>query len=72
MKFQDRFYAVWKVTPVFMIFTVIMKGLYIGVFTATESAAVGVILVGLVLLFYVDAMADGADLPEWVTDNDGD
>ena len=34
--------------------------------------AVGVILVGLVLLFYVDAMADGADLPEWVTDNDGD
>ena len=25
--------------------------------------AVGVILVGLVLLFYVDAMADGADYP---------
>ena len=34
--------------------------------------AVGMILVGLVLLFYIDAMADGADLPEWVTDNDGD
>ena len=51
MKFQDRFYAVWKVTPVFMIFTVIMTGLYIGVFTATESAAVGVILVLLLIIF---------------------
>ncbi len=51
LKFQDRFYAVWKVTPVFMIFTVIMTGLYIGVFTATESAAVGVILVLLLIIF---------------------
>ena len=34
-----------------MIFTVIMTGLYSGVFTATESAAVGVILVLLLIIF---------------------
>ncbi len=51
MKLLDRIYSVWKVTPVFMIFTIIMTGLYIGIFTATESAAVGVVLVLALIIF---------------------
>ena len=33
---------------------------------------VGAILVCIVLLFYIEAMAAGADLPDWAADNDGD
>ena len=36
--------------PIFLIFAIIMGGLYLGFFTATESAAVGVILVLLFIL----------------------
>ena len=39
-----------KVFPIFLIFAIIMSGLYLGFFTATESAAVGVILV-LIFIF---------------------
>lgn len=48
---MERLAAVWKVFPVLFIFLVIMMGLYLGFFTATECAAVGVILVlGLVVI----------------------
>ena len=47
----ERFRAVWKVFPVVSIFAIIMLGLYLGFFTATEAAAVGVILVlGLIIV----------------------
>ena len=42
---SERFTAVWKVFPVISIFIIIMLGLYLGFFTATEAAAVGVVLV---------------------------
>ena len=46
-----RFLAVWKVFPIISIFLIIMMGLYLGFFTATEAAAVGVILVlGLIII----------------------
>ena len=45
MPLKERIAAVWKVFPIFLIFAIIMGGLYLGFFTATESAAVGVILV---------------------------
>ncbi len=51
MSRKDRLLAIWKVFPVISIFAIIMLGLYLGFFTATEAAAVGVILVlGLVIL----------------------
>ncbi|MBJ04076.1 MAG: hypothetical protein CMB65_05200, partial [Euryarchaeota archaeon] len=34
--------------------------------------AVGALLVCIVLLFYIDAMAEGSNLPDWIADNDGD
>ena len=34
--------------------------------------AIGVILVSIVLLFYIDAMSEEPNLPEWISDNDGD
>ena len=34
--------------------------------------SIGVILVSIVLLFYIDAMSEGPNLPEWISDNDGD
>ena len=47
----ERFRAVWKVFPIVSIFVIIMMGLYLGFFTATEAAAVGVILVlGLIVM----------------------
>ena len=45
MPLSERLAAIWKVFPIFLIFAIIMGGLYLGFFTATESAAVGVILV---------------------------
>jgi tripartite ATP-independent transporter DctM subunit len=42
---SERLTAVWKVSPVISIFALIMLGLYFGFFTATEAAAVGVVLV---------------------------
>jgi len=50
MPFKERIAALWKVFPIFLIFAIIMGGLYLGFFTATESAAVGVILV-LIFIF---------------------
>ena len=50
MPFKERVAALWKVFPIFLIFAIIMGGLYLGFFTATESAAVGVILV-LIFIF---------------------
>ena len=50
MPINERLAAIWKVIPIFFIFVVIMAGLYLGFFTATESAAVGVILV-IILIF---------------------
>jgi C4-dicarboxylate transporter DctM subunit len=51
MSMKDRLSAVWKVFPVISIFVIIMLGLYLGFFTATECAAVGVILVlGLIII----------------------
>ncbi len=48
---RERFAAIWKVFPVIFIFMVIMFGLYLGFFTATECAAVGVVLVlGLIII----------------------
>jgi len=48
---RERLMAVWRVFPVIFIFAVIMLGLYLGFFTATECAAVGVVLVlGLVII----------------------
>jgi C4-dicarboxylate transporter DctM subunit len=41
----ERLAAVWKVFPVISIFVIIMLGLYLGFFTATEAAAIGVVLV---------------------------
>ncbi len=47
----ERFAAVWKVFPIISIFVLIMLGLYLGFFTATEAAAVGVVLVlGLIII----------------------
>ena len=50
MPYKERVAALWKVFPIFLIFAFIMGGLYLGFFTATESAAVGVILV-LIFIF---------------------
>jgi tripartite ATP-independent transporter DctM subunit len=50
MPLNERITAIWKVLPIFFIFVIIMSGLYLGFFTATESAAVGVILVILLIL----------------------
>ena len=50
MPLNERLAAIWKVFPIFLIFAIIMGGLYLGFFTATESAAVGVILV-LIFIF---------------------
>ncbi len=48
---DERIAAVWKVFPVISIFIIIMLGLYLGFFTATEAAAVGVVLVlGLIII----------------------
>ncbi len=47
----ERLTAVWKVFPVISIFIIIMLGLYLGFFTATEAAAIGVVLVlGLIVI----------------------
>ena len=51
MPFKERVAALWKVFPIFLIFAIIMGGLYLGFFTATESAAVGVILVIIFIFF---------------------
>ena len=51
MTARDRISALTKVFPIFLIFAIIMGGLYLGFFTATESAAVGVILV-IVFIFF--------------------
>lgn len=51
MPFKERVSAISKVFPIFLIFAIMMGGLYLGFFTATESAAVGVILV-LVFIFF--------------------
>ena len=50
MPLKERISAITKVFPIFLIFTIIMGGLYLGFFTATESAAVGVVLVLLFIL----------------------
>ena len=50
MPLNERLVAIWRVIPIFFIFAIIMTGLYLGFFTATESAAVGVILV-IILIF---------------------
>jgi C4-dicarboxylate transporter DctM subunit len=51
LSMAQRLAAVWKVFPVLFIFVVIMLGLYLGFFTATECAAVGVMLVlGLIVI----------------------
>ncbi len=51
MPFKERISALSKVFPIFLIFVIMMGGLYFGFFTATESAAVGVILV-LIFIFF--------------------
>ena len=51
MTARDRKAALTKVFPIFLIFAIIMGGLYLGFFTATESAAVGVILVIIFIFF---------------------
>jgi tripartite ATP-independent transporter DctM subunit len=50
MPLKERVAAITKVFPIFLIFAIIMGGLYLGFFTATESAAVGVVLVLLFIL----------------------
>ena len=50
MPLKERISAITKVFPIFLIFAIIMGGLYLGFFTATESAAVGVVLVLLFIL----------------------
>jgi TRAP-type C4-dicarboxylate transport system permease large subunit len=50
MPLKERIAAITKVFPIFLIFAIIMGGLYLGFFTATESAAVGVVLVLLFIL----------------------
>ena len=51
MPLKERIAAISKVFPIFLIFVIMMGGLYLGFFTATESAAVGVILV-LIFIFF--------------------
>ena len=51
MPFKERVAAISKVFPIFLIFLIMMGGLYLGFFTATESAAVGVVLV-LIFIFF--------------------
>ena len=51
MPLKERISALSKVFPIFLIFVIMMGGLYLGFFTATESAAVGVILV-LIFIFF--------------------
>ena len=51
MPFRERVAAISKVFPIFLIFVIMMGGLYLGFFTATESAAVGVVLV-LIFIFF--------------------
>jgi C4-dicarboxylate transporter DctM subunit len=38
---RERLSALWSVWPVVVLFTVVMGGIYLGVFTATEGASVG-------------------------------
>ena len=51
MPLKERVAAISKVFPIFLIFAIMMGGLYLGFFTATESAAVGVILVLVFIVF---------------------
>ena len=48
MPLKERISVLSKVFPIFLIFVIMMGGLYLVFFTATESAAVGVILVLLI------------------------
>lgn len=38
---RDRFNAMWGMGPVIIIFVIVIGGMYAGVFTATEAAAIG-------------------------------
>jgi C4-dicarboxylate transporter DctM subunit len=47
MPIKDRWAATWKVWPVLVIFLVVVGGIYGGVFTPTEGAAVGAFSTGV-------------------------
>ena len=67
MPLDERVLAIKKVLPVFVIFAIIMSGLYLGFFTATESAAVGVMLVILLLLIRGDLTIKLLKEATWAT-----
>nr|WP_255670572.1 TRAP transporter large permease [Cognatishimia sp. F0-27] len=47
---RDRFRALWSVWPVLVVFVAVVGGIYGGVFTPTEGAAVGALGTGLIAL----------------------
>jgi TRAP transporter, DctM subunit len=47
----DRFKLLWQVWPVLLVFLAVVGGIYGGVFTPTEGAAVGALGTGLIALF---------------------
>ena len=67
MPLDERISAIKKVLPVFVIFAIIMSGLYLGFFTATESAAVGVMLVILLLMIRGDLTIKLLNDATWAT-----
>jgi len=51
MHYSDRFKAMFAVWPVIVIFLAVVGGIYAGIFTPTEAAAVGAAGTGLVAVF---------------------
>jgi len=48
--YAERFAALWKVWPVLIVFVAVVGGIYGGIFTPTEGAAVGALGTGLIAL----------------------
>ena len=48
--YRTRFIELWRVWPVIVIFILVIGGIYSGIFTPTEAAAVGAVATGLVAL----------------------
>lgn len=51
VSYQKRFKALFDIWPVLLIFFVVIGGIYSGIFTPTEGAAIGAIGTGLIAAF---------------------
>ena len=60
----QRFDALWRVWPVLMVFLTVVGGIYGGIFTPTEGAAVGAM--GTALIALANGGLSGRVLTEWL------